>query len=101
MSVADPSGPARRVEIVQKFQQQGRPVRLDGRLKPLEHTPVHAFRVVSRFAHPSRAGIVGIPLPSEKRVVTGIVLPLNSAARLKRAPLAEPLKVPSTTTPLA
>ena len=47
------------------------------------------------------SGTFGIPLPSEKRAVTGIVLPLNSVARLSRAASAEALKLPSTTTPFA
>src|SRR5450631_1666841 len=47
------------------------------------------------------SGTVGIPLPSEKRAVTGIELQLNSVERLSRAASEEALKVPSTTTPFA
>ncbi len=47
------------------------------------------------------SGTVGMPLPSEKRAVTGIDLPLNNTALLRRAASAEALKLPSTTTPFA
>jgi hypothetical protein len=36
------------------------------------------------------SGTVGIPLPSEKRAVTGIERPLNSVALLSLAASAEP-----------
>jgi hypothetical protein len=43
----------------------------------------------------------GIPVESENRTVTGIALPLNSAALLNFGAPKDALKLPSTTIPLA
>src|SRR5882724_11060281 len=53
------------------------------------------------FAAGEPSATFGIPLPSEKRTVTGIVRPLKSGARLSRAASGDALKLPSTTTPFA
>ncbi len=50
-------------------------------------------------AEPS--GTSGMPVPSEKRTVTGIVPPSNSDALLSFAASGEAVKLPSTTMPLA
>ena len=47
------------------------------------------------------SGRSGIPVASEKRTVTGILLPLKRIALLSAAASAEAVKLPSTTTPLA
>src|SRR6266567_5959916 len=47
------------------------------------------------------SGRFGTPVESENRTVTGIVLPLNSTARLSPAASGDALKLPSTTMPLA
>ena len=47
------------------------------------------------------SGRFGIPVESEKRTVTGILLPSNSTARLNSAAAGEALKLPSATMPLA
>src|SRR5262249_30820492 len=45
------------------------------------------------------SGRFGIPVESENRTVTGIVLPLNSTARLSTAASGDALKLPSTRSP--
>ena len=53
------------------------------------------------LARSEPSGRFGIPVESEKRTVTGIVLPSNSTARLNSAAAGEALKLPSVTMPLA
>ena len=53
------------------------------------------------LAGPEPSGTFGIPVESEKRAVTGIVLPSDRAALLNTAASGDGLNLPSTTTPLA
>ena len=72
-----------------------------------DHVRLAAVRQVELNRHAMRIGVrgpvrnIGYPRRVQKRTVTGNVLPLKMIALLSDAPSGAPLKLPSTTTPLA